>query len=96
MSDPSQIQPARDGQGKALAAGAVTFASVLLAILFQDRYGEVFKEVKDAGYPLPVIIAGIAGVLSHLITWWTSKDLVGVVIGWIKGWKKIKQEWNNP
>lgn len=90
-TDPGDDQ--KQGQGKNLVAGFITAAAVLGAFYLQSHYGDLMKNLADAGYPAPAIIAGIAGLISHLVTWWTSTSLVDIVVSQIKSgrgaWKRI-------
>lgn len=98
MTDPqSQDLPeTKAGAGKAFAAAGTTFAAVLIAFYLQNHYADLIKALNELGYPMPVFVASVAALLSHLITWWTSADIVASVIGAIKSWKKIVNAWKSP
>lgn len=90
MTDETQ-----SGQGKALASGVTSFCAVLAAVFLREHYNDLFNQVQAAGYPLTLIIATIAGVISHVTTFWTSTSIVSIIIGWIGNIKKIQKAWQS-
>jgi hypothetical protein len=86
----------KEGQGKALTGALTTCGSVMLALFLRDIYPQFFKDMAENGYPLPVFAGVLAGVISYLIIWWTSKTLVSRIIAFIMDLKRIEQVWRSP
>ena len=78
-------------------AAITASAAVMMAFFLKDHYPDFMKEMTDAGYPLQPFVALSAGAITHLVTWWTSADLVALVfIQPIKSWKRIVNAWKSP